>query len=399
MSATPTNQPSSGAPAKAPGEGPMVFGSADLRLNGKQWGIALAILVPLILLTPWLWSHVERFETGPDYRQPYALSRDYWLYQRRIAREIAPTNILMIGDSVIWGEYVRPDGTLATFLNREAGDKSGHHFVNVGVNGMFPLALEGLVRHYAPLPRGQKVMLNCNLLWMTSPKVDLSSDKQEHFNHSRLVPQFSPRIPSYRADASERLGAVIEQHVPLLGWVNHLQDAYFDQKSISTWTLEDDGKDPPHYPNAWKNPFSQLTMVVPSAPANDPDRGPESPRHHPWSDKPRGNSHFDWVSLDKSLQWAAFRRLVEYLQSQGADVFVMVGPFNEHMLAEDNVPACHALRDGIDAWLTQHQVSHFTPEALPSQLYADASHPLTSGYELLAKRMREDAIFAKWMNN
>jgi hypothetical protein len=267
----------------------------------------------------------------------------------------------------------------------------------LGRGAMFPLALEGLIKHDTPLGKGDKVFVNCNLLWLTSPKVDLSSDKQEHFNHSRLVPQFSPRIPAYRADTAERLGAVIEQHVPLLAWVNHLQDAYFDQKSISTWTLEDDGKDPPHYPNASKNPFSQLTMVVPSGPANDPDRGPESPRHHPWSDKPRGNSRFDWVSLDQSLQWAAFRRLVEYLQSRGVDVFVMVGPFNEHMLAEENVPTCHALRDGIDAWLTQHRVPHVTPEALPSQLYADASHPLTAGYEWLAKRIGQDTNFVQWV--
>jgi len=39
--------------------------------------------------------------------------------------------------------------------------------------------------------------------------------------------------------------------------VTHLQVTCFGQKSILNWTLEDDGSDPPHYPNAYKNPFAQ----------------------------------------------------------------------------------------------------------------------------------------------
>jgi hypothetical protein len=384
---------------KSGAEAPMAFGSADLRLSGRQWLCVLALLVPILLLTPAVWKRIERFDTGPNYRLPYDLSRDYWLYQRRLDHEIAPTNILMIGDSVIWGEYVRPDGTWSSFMNREAQGSTPRHYVNAGVNGLFPLALEGLVRNYAPMPRGQKVIVNCNLLWMTSPQADLSSEKQEHFNHSRLVPQFSPRIPCYRADASERLGAIIQNHVPFLAWVNHLQDAYYEQKSVPGWTLADDGGDPAKYPNAWRNPFAQLKLAVPTAPENDPQRGPESPRHHAWSNKPRGTSKFEWVSLDASLQWAAFQRLIALLHSRGNDVFVMVGPFNEHMLAEENVPDCRKTRDGIDAWLTEHKVPHLTPEPLPSELYADASHPLTAGYELLAKRIAAEEVFKKWVGD
>ncbi|MEO8347622.1 MAG: hypothetical protein ABI610_01825, partial [Acidobacteriota bacterium] len=39
---------------------------------------------------------------------------------------------------------VRPDGTLPHFLNEQSGLPG--KFVNAGVNGLFPLALEGLVR-------------------------------------------------------------------------------------------------------------------------------------------------------------------------------------------------------------------------------------------------------------
>jgi hypothetical protein len=366
----------------------------EVRLNARQWTAALGILLAIVLLTPPLWDKLERFETGPDYRIPYALSKDYWLYERRAA-QLAPTNIVVLGDSVVWGEYVLPDGTLSHFLSREAGQPD--RFVNAGVNGLFPLALKGLVNYYGRPLHGHKVLLHCNPLWMSSPKADLQTVKEEQFNHSRLVPQFSPRIPCYKADFNERFGAVVERNVPLVEWANHVQNAYFSQKSILNWTLEDDGGDPPRYPNSYKNPLAQITLRVPSAPKEDPDRGPKRPRHKPWSDNGKGTARFDWVNLDTSLQWAAFQRLTQLLRARGDDVLVVVGPFNEHMMAEENRPAYRVLRDGIADRLAKNRVLCLVPEPLPTALYADASHPLTEGYQLLAQRLYGDATFQRWM--
>lgn len=371
------------------------FGANEVRLSARQWATAFVFLLAGTLLTPWLWKKVERFDTGPDYRLPYALSKDYWLYQRRLQRITDPSAIVVLGDSVVWGEYVLPEGTLSHFLDREVGQPG--RFVNGGVNGLFPLALEGLVHYFGGPLQHRKVLLHCNLLWLTSPKADLSAEKEEPFNHSRLVPQFCPRIPCYRADANERLSAVVEREVPFVAWVNHLQSAYFDQRSILNWTLADDGGDPPRYPNGYRCPFAQITLRVPPAPATDPQRGPQSPRHKPWSaegDRPTG---FDWVPLDASLQWRAFQRLVSLLRLRGDDVLVVLGPFNEHLIAQDNQPAYRQLRDGVQAWLAQHHVPCVAPETLPSALYADASHPLTDGYALLAKRLLADPRFRKWL--
>jgi hypothetical protein len=370
------------------------FGATEMRLTARQWLAALGILLAVIFATPAIWKKAERFETDATYRIPYDLSRDYWLYERWIKRVAIPGNVLVLGDSVVWGEYVRPDGAWPAFLDRE---KTGFHFVNGGVNGLFPLALEGMVRHYAKVPRGQKVLLQCNLLWLTSPEADLSSPKEAHFNHSRLVPQFSPRIPCYRADTSERLSAEIENRSTFLAWTNHLQAAYFEQKSVSQWTLADDGGDPPLYPNAARNPLRQVTFAVPLAPASDPLRGPESSRHKPWSTTGVGTTRFEWVGLDASLQWAAFQRVVRLLRERGNDVFVVVGPFNEHLLAPENRPPYMATRDGITAWLTRENIPHLTPDPLPSELYADASHPLTLGYQLLAQRTLADPAFRAWL--
>lgn len=335
----------------------------------------------------------ERFETGPDYRIPYTLSKDYWLYERRL-QELPATNAVLLGDSVVWGEYVLPDGTLSHFLNQAAGQPDA--FVNAGVNGLFPLALEGLVQHYGGALQHRKIILNCNLLWLSSPKADLQTKKEERFNHSRLVPQFSPRIPCYRADASERLGVLIERNLPVLSWVNHLQNVSFNQKSIPDWTLEPGTGEPPGRPNTYKNPLAQLTLRVPAAPANDPERGPASARHQPWSTTGEGTTRFEWVTLESSLQWAAFQRLIRLLRARGNDVLVVVGPFNEHLMAAENRAPYRALRDGIAAWLRENQVPVLVPEPLASPLYADASHPLTEGYRVLAQQLHRDAIFQEW---
>lgn len=365
----------------------------EMRLGGWQWLLVLGIILLVIVLTPRLWKRLERFDTGPDYRIPYKLSKDYWLYERRLEEKIDAHSIVLLGDSVVWGEYVQPDGTWSHFLNAQSGQRE--MYVNGGVNGLFPLALEGLVDDYGRGLRNRKVILHCNLLWMSSPKADLQVDKEEPFNHSRLVPQFSPRIPCYKAGANERLEALVERKVDFVSWVNHLQNAYFGQKSLLNWTLEDDGGDPARYPNSYKNPLAQITFNVPAAPHDDPQRGPKSPRHKPWLES-GGSTSFEWVDLGTSLQWGAFRHIVKTLRERGNDVFVIVGPFNEHMVAEASQVPYRRLRDGVTAWLKENQIPHLVPETLPSLLYADASHPLTDGYALLAKRTLDSDAFKSW---
>jgi hypothetical protein len=427
-----------GAPSRPPPLPPRVgFGVNELRLNGRQWLAAFALLGLVALLTPSVWERIERFETGPDYRLPYSLSKDYWLYARRLRQAVRsdPRKVFVLGDSVVWGEYVAPDGTLTHFLNEEAasrgtgvpepfgvppsgGRTSGtgvppaslgqdaqattrpagtDRFINGGLNGLFPLAQEGLLTYYGAALRHQKVILHCNVLWLTSPKADLSTPKEESFNHSRLVPQFWPRIPCYRAEANERLSALVERKVGFIAWIAHLQNAYFHQESVLSWTLEDDGGSPPCYTNCWRNPLAQITLTVPRAPKDDPDRGPASKRHKPWSTEAEGTTRFEWVDLEASLQWRAFQRVVRTLQARDNDVLVVLGPFNEHIMAQENRPAYRKIRDGIAAWLTANHVAHVVPETLPSGLYADASHPLTEGYRMWARGLYQDSVFRNWL--
>jgi hypothetical protein len=358
-----------------------------MRLNWRLWSATIVILAAAIFFTPRFWKHIEKFEIGRDYRIPYSLSKDYWLYKRRLQQTTTATNILVLGDSVVWGEYVLPDGTLSHFLNEQT---HSDRFVNVGVNGLYPLAIEGLVDHYADLHH-RKIILHCNVLWMSSPKADLQDPKPQSINHSRLLPQFQ-KIPSYKTDANERLSVVIERNVQFMSWVTHLQSAYFNDKSIPLWTLQSDDSD--HYPNSYKCPLSQITLRVPSAPADDPQRGPKSPRHKAWTQSGGSPTTFDWLTTTNSLQWQAFKQTFEKLRRDN-DVIIVLGPFNENIVADDNKPSFHALRDGIISELKSARANLIVPKTLPSELYADASHPLTDGYELLARELLGDAEFQK----
>ena len=60
--------------------------------------------------------------------------------------------------------------------------------------------------------------------------------------------------------------------------------------------------------------------------------------------KDHGTTEFEWVALDKSLQWHAFQRVLGTLRARGNDVLVVLGPFNEHMMAEENRPAYRRMR-------------------------------------------------------
>ncbi|MGO9114276.1 MAG: hypothetical protein ACLP9L_34100 [Thermoguttaceae bacterium] len=369
--------------------------TSEMRLSLRQWAMVVAIVTLIAVATPRLWRHIERFDTGADYRIPYELSNDYWLFDWRLQKTTEAKPIVVLGDSVVWGEYVKSDGTLPHFLNQQAGQPD--RFVNAGVNGLFPLALEGLVRCYGTSLHDRKMVVVCNLLWLSSPKADMQADKAETINHASLVPQLFPRIPCYQADANERLSAVIERNIGFMGWVNHLQDAYFHQQSILQWTLDEDPGRQRCYTNVYKSPLAQITLAVPSGQGDDADRGPGSRRHKPWTAGDSRKTAFEWVDLKSSLQWAAFRRTVELLRSRGNDVLVIVAPFNEHMIADPCLNKYREIQAGILTWLDGNRIPHVVPDTLPSELYADASHPLTAGYELMARRIGQADSFRKWI--
>ncbi len=365
------------------------YSSNAVRLSGRQWGAAGGLLLLAVFLIPAAWKWAEPFEPGPDYRVPYALSEDYWHFQRycRLAAEEEET-VLVIGDSVIWGEYVSPSGTLPHHLGERV---EGRNFANLGVNGIHPAALAGLIRYYGRAVKHRDVIIQYNPLWMSSERHDLQTQKEFRFNHPHLVPQFSLRIPCYKDPNSERLGIVAERYLPLRQWANHLSVAYLDNESFPGWTLQ----------NPYKTPLSALTLELPS---------PEATRHKnaaPWTERGIEPQTFPWVAAQASpeggenrlgsLQWRLFRQGVETLLARGNRVFVVVGPFNEHMIAEKSRPAYENIKQAVAAWLDGQPLEYHVAEPLPSELYADASHPLSDGYALLAERLLDQESFCQFV--
>lgn len=352
---------------------------AEVRLSGWEWlGVGVAAATVLAVL-PRLWARIEPDRPDCRYRIAYDLGDDYWQFQRQAARACGQGRVPVLGDSVVWGHFAPPTETLPEHLNRLAGQEE---FANLGVDGIHPAAMAGLIEHYGSAIGGRSVILHCNLLWMSSPRHDLQEAKEPSFNHPRLVPQFSPGIHCY-ADAvpvGERLANVVRRNLPAAAWSDHLRLAYFERRDIPRWTLE--------------HPYENPLRVLASHPAVRASPDEASASAPSWEARKMTRFHAPWVELDGSFQWRMFREAIETLRRRGNRIFVVVGPFNEHMLTEESRLVYAERRRQVERWLKAQGLSCYAPAALPSDLYADASHPLASGYEILARRLWEDESFA-----
>lgn len=361
-------------------KGEIPFSSNAIRLSIGLWAVAAVIVIAVVLGLPSLWVRLEKMETGPDARVPFSLGNDYWIFKRFSKAVCAPDKIAVIGDSVAWGHYVASTGTLSHFLSEKDG-KAG--YVNAAIDGVHPLALEGLIRYYGCAIRDRKVIIQLNPLWMTDDKKDLSSKKDMQINHPKLIPQFSKDVLAYKEDKfAERLAIVIKHKIDFAAWAEHIRIAYFSSTkgpSLFKWAIE----------NPYRNPRGAVTIRLPSGEPIPPET-----EAIPWSKSTKyGQFDPDWVELDKSLQWAAFRRTIDLLKSRGNNVFVLVGPYNEHMIKENGREKYRSVVAGYRKWLEENKVKHLVAETLPSDMYADSSHPLADGYAAVADQLLKNAEF------
>ena len=360
-------------PSKTP------FSSNAVRLSPRQWLAALAVVGVLAGFTPVAWERIEPLPAGPDARVPYRLGNDYWAYGRYCRWAAKGSAIVVLGDSVVWGHYVSPQESLPACLNKLSG---AARFVNLGLDGIHPAAAAGLFEYYGGSIAGKKVVLHCNLLWMSSKRHDLQTDKEFAFNHPLLVPQFRPRIPCYRESLSGRIGACVGREVPFLSWLRHVQIAYFDGSDLPGWMLE----------HPYDCPAKPVNLRLPSP--DEPISPP--PGTEPWTRRHMPRLKADWVELDGSFQWQSFLRTLDLLKGRGNEVFVVVGPFNEPMLADASRDVYKLRKQEVHEQLAARQIPHVVAAPLPSELYADASHPLADGYALMALQLSADPAFAEF---
>src|SRR6516165_3156518 len=87
-------------PTAAPGHLPeFAFGSNAVRLSLWHWLIVGLAGLALVLFAPALWKRAEAFPDEADYRVPYDLSSDYWLYERHAEVAAERCDTFLIGDS------------------------------------------------------------------------------------------------------------------------------------------------------------------------------------------------------------------------------------------------------------------------------------------------------------
>jgi hypothetical protein len=346
----------------------ILFSSNTIRLNIKQWIFVSVFCIVAIVSMPSLWTKFEKFSPGDDYRIPYQLSNDYWLYERYSRLACSKYKTVVVGDSVVWGHYVPKNQTLSHYLNELTGE---NNYANLGVDGMHPAAMEGLLRYYGCELKNKNVILHLNLLWLSSPLHDLQTEKEFHFNHPKLVSQFVTKIPCYKASISSRLAIALERPFTFPAWTSHLNVTYFQNLNMPAWTID----------NPYENPLDVVDFNLPDSDTYQRAEASEAP-----ANETSGNG-FEWVQADTSLQWKFFRNCIRLLQKRGNKVLVLVGPFNENMLAGESRDAYIKLKGEVESWLQQNNLAYFAPPALPAELYNDASHPTADGYKLLAEEL------------
>jgi len=372
-----------GASGVGRSSGPLVqadvpFSSNEMQLSVRQWGIVLVIVIMMFCLVPTAWEWTESFEPGSDYRIPYDLSNNYWMYNRYCRFVCSQNKALVIGDSVVWGQYVKKEQTLSHYLNELLGEEC---FANMGVDGLHPAAMAGMLKYYGKAISGKNVILHCNPLWMSSKRHDLQDEKEFRFNHPRLVPQVTPNLACYKPSFTEIVGVVAERNVAFFSWINHLRINYFENLNIPSWTME----------NPYQNPIGTINFEVPM-PENKPKSKPVS-----WSERAMRKQNLPWVGIKESFQWSYFKKAIEILIWRGNNIFVVLGPFNPYVLTEASLNRYNVIKGKMEKWFEKKRIRHYSVPDLPSEYYADASHPLKEGYLIIAEELLKDKSFQQWM--
>lgn len=377
--------------------------ATNFRLSLRHWLAVLVILFVILGATTYGWSRIEKIPFGKDFRIPAKLKGDYWLFSKWSEYAVKHSSVLIMGDSVPWGQFVKSKQTLASCFTQQNHQKVS--FANLGIGGVHPVALVGLLKYHGAAIHNTKVLLYWNLVWMRSDKMDLRQKKEfANLNHPRLLSQTDFSITCYQADFETRCTRWLDQHSSLTSLINHLRMNYYGNNDLQSWMLE----------HPYRCPFSVINFKV-DAPflanphakdierarqaAPDDQRNPLNWQRRLVDGRGYRLKDFPWVAPKDSRQWTAFLQSVKLLKQRGNQVFVLIGPLNANMLkSRENRELYASIRTKADKILTRQQVGHILVPALASDLFADLSHPLAKGYSLIARQALKNKSFQQWLS-
>lgn len=345
-----------------------------LLFSGREllWTIA-AVGLLLLAVFPLAYRSWERIELPAEFRLPYENRDNYYLYSRCAEQETARRPYLFLGDSAIWGMYAANSGTLPEQLNRLCGSSLCG---NLAIDGLHPVAMKTLIKHFGTAVRDRTVLIYFNPLWLNSTKYDLSSSEEISINHPKLLPQFGG-IPNYRASLDERIGTLIDRNILFFGIRNHLQNYFYGNADLKKYLAEHSGC----------NPLASLRRSI--CPMETEHKGTQEN----WSTRGIPIQHWEWVPLSVSRQWQALLECAALLAERGNRVVVLIGGINPELLDDSTRAGLTQLRFEAEKHLQSAQLEYFLLPELDGQLYADASHPLEEGYRRLAEFLAEQPLF------
>jgi hypothetical protein len=144
--------------------------------------------------------------------------------------------------------------------------------------------------------------------------------------------------------------------------------------------------------NPYKNPLKAITLKIPV-----PENKPKS-KLVIWTERGGQKQNFPWVQPGRSFQWSSFKRAVKILKARDNSVFIVLGPFNPYILTDESLDRYNGIKKEMENWLAEEGISYKSASDLPSEYYADASHPLKEGYARIAGELFMDESFQKWMD-
>ncbi len=347
------------------------FSSNAIRLSNKELILSAVIFAVIVFFAvPFIWKAFEDIKTDGEFRLSYNFRDDYWIYKRWADKAAEKYPVVFLGDSVVWGMYVDNENTLPAKLNKKL---NGKIVANLAIDGLHSVAMEGLLENYGTGIKNKKVFLHYNPLWMNSKQYDLSGKEEMSVHHPRLIPQFSSKLKCYTETFSNRVGVVKEHNIPFFSLLNHIRLAFFENEDLNQWIVD----------NPYKNPLTQISFAI------DAKEKEKENSSVDWTQKGIPKQDWSWLELGESMQWSAFKNIVKRLKANDNEVCVMLGPINPHLLTEKSLGIFRKRQKEIQKWLKEENVECVVAPDMPSEVYADASHPLSKGYDLIADKLLE----------
>jgi len=352
------------------------FSSNAVRLTSREIiAAAVMVVVALFLLFPMTWRKLEPFDYGKNFRIAEKYRDDYWAFQSWADAACKKYPVIFLGDSVIWGMYSDNESSLPTKINAAVGMDIA---ANLAIDGLHSLALKGLLENYATGIKNKTVVLHFNPLWLNSPEYDLSGMEPARPHHPRLLPQFIGKPKSYDEDFCARMDVVKEKTVPFFSLLNHIRLVYFGNSDFKEWMTE----------HPYSNPVKELLKKVDYC-----EREKNKNSVVCWEQNNITKQNWTWIPLEQSRQWSAFLEVLALLKKNGNKVMVLAGPINKHMLTDESRAQYEQLQRAITEALKNQGVPCVLAPDMPSEVYADASHPLEKGYSIIAAALIKTGVF------